>query len=454
MDNTTIAAIATPHGTGGISVIRVSGSECINICDKIFRAKSNKSLVDAKTHTIHYGNIVVDGKIIDEVLVSVMRAPNTFTREDTVEINCHGGLVVTEKVLLAVISAGATLAAPGEFTKRAFLNGRIDLSQAEAVIDIINSPSSLALSVAANQLGGSLSEDINNLRDSILEILAQINVTIDYPEEDIDDIEKEELITKLKNAKVKMSALLETSHRGKLIKDGINTVICGKPNVGKSSILNLLARDARAIVTDIAGTTRDVIEERITIGNAVLNVFDTAGIRSTSDTIESLGIDKSKECIKNAELVLFVADSVTGISEEDKEIFESLDKKNVIVILNKSDIADIKADKLFEGYTVIKLSAKTGTGLDDLSSAIEEMFKLGQISAGDSNAITNLRHKEALSSALNSLSAAIASLEECIPYDIVSIDLTDSASRLGEITGKTVSDEIVDKIFARFCLGK
>ncbi len=454
MDNTTIAAIATPHGTGGISVIRVSGSECISICDKIFRAKSNKSLVDAKTHTIHYGNIVVEGKIVDEVLVSVMRAPNTFTREDTVEINCHGGLVVTEKVLLAVISAGACLAAPGEFTKRAFLNGRIDLSQAEAVIDIINSPSSLALSVAANQLGGSLSDDINNLRDSILEILAQINVTIDYPEEDIDDIEKEELIAKLKDAKEKMSALFETSHRGKLIKDGINTVICGKPNVGKSSILNLLARDARAIVTDIAGTTRDVIEERITIGNAVLNVFDTAGIRSTSDAIESLGIDKSKKCIKNAELVLFVADSVTGISEEDKEIFESLDKKNVIVILNKSDIADIKTDKMFDGYTVIKLSAKTGTGLDDLSSAIDEMFKLGQISAGDNNAITNLRHKEALSSALNSLSSAIVSLEECIPYDIVSIDLTDSASRLGEITGKTVSDEIVDKIFARFCLGK
>ena len=454
MDNTTIAAIATPHGTGGISVIRVSGSECISICDKIFKAKSGKSLAYAKTHTIHYGNIVVEGKIVDEVLVSVMRAPNTFTREDTVEINCHGGLVVTEKVLLAVISAGACLAAPGEFTKRAFLNGRIDLSQAEAVIDIINSPSSLALSVAANQLGGSLSEDINNLRDSILEILAQINVTIDYPEEDIDDIEKEELISKLKNAKEKMSALLETSHRGKLIKDGINTVICGKPNVGKSSILNLLARDARAIVTDIAGTTRDVIEERITIGNAVLNVFDTAGIRSTSDTIESLGIDKSKECIKNAELVLFVADSAAGISDEDKEIFDSLDKKNVIVILNKSDIADINVNKMFDGYTVIKLSAKTGKGLNDLSSAIEKMFKLGQISAGDNNAITNLRHKEALGFALNSLSSAISSLEECIPYDIVSIDLTDSASRLGEITGKTVSDEIVDKIFARFCLGK
>ena len=454
MKNTTIAAIATPHGTGGISVIRVSGEESISICDKIFKAKSNKTLTDAKTHTIHYGNIIANGEIIDEVLVSVMRAPNTFTREDIVEINCHGGLVVTEKVLLAAISAGASLASPGEFTKRAFLNGRIDLSQAEAVIDIINSPSSLALSVAANQLGGALSEDINEMRDSILEILAQINVVIDYPEEDIDDIKKSALLNELNSAKEKISTLLETSHRGKLIKDGINTVICGKPNVGKSSILNLLARDSRAIVTDIAGTTRDVIEERITIGNAVLNVFDTAGIRNTTDTIENLGIDKSKECIKNAELILFVVDSVTGIETEDREIFNSLGNKNVIVILNKSDITNPPTDKMFEGFVTISLSAKTGAGLDELSSAIEKMFKLGEIRAKDNNAITNLRHKEALGAAYNSISAAITALDNNIPYDMVSIDLTDCASHLGEITGKTVSDEIVDKIFSRFCLGK
>lgn len=454
MKNSTIAAIATPHGTGGISVIRVSGSESINICDKVFVAKSKKKLLDAKTHTIHYGHIVSDGEIIDEVLVSVMRAPNTFTREDTVEINCHGGLVVTQKVLLAVINAGATLASPGEFTKRAFLNGRIDLSQAEAVIDIINSPSSLALSVAANQLGGALSSDINELRDKVLEILSQINVTIDYPEEDIDDVEKETLMNDLNGVKSKISELLETAHRGKLIRDGINTVICGKPNVGKSSILNLLARDSRAIVTDIAGTTRDVIEERISVGNVVLNVYDTAGIRDTSDRIESLGIDKSKEYIKNAELVLFVVDSSTGITDDDKEIFNSLNNKNVIVIFNKSDISEISCDDLFKGYNVIKLSAKTGDGLDDLTSLIEDMFNLGKIAAGDNSAITNLRHKEALAKAHTSLSAAIDALTDFIPYDIVSIDLTDCASHLGEITGKTVSDEIVDKIFARFCLGK
>ncbi len=454
MKNSTIAAIATPHGTGGISVIRVSGPDSIEICDKIFKSKKNKSLKDVKTHTIHYGNIVENGDVIDEVLVSVMRAPNTFTKEDTVEINCHGGLVVTQKVLLSVLSSGACLASAGEFTKRAFLNGRIDLSQAEAVIDIINSPSSLALSVAANQLGGALSCDINTLRDSILEILAQINVTIDYPEEDIDDVEKEILLKSLNETKEKIANLLETAHRGRLIRDGINTVICGKPNVGKSSLLNLLAQDNRAIVTDIAGTTRDVIEERITVGNVVLNVFDTAGIRSTDDTIESLGIDKSKECIKNAELVLFVCDSACGIDEEDMQIFNSLDNKNVLVILNKTDIKDIDAESLFEGFTKIRISAKTGDGLSQLSSAIEEMFDLGKISAYDSNAITNIRHKDALSCALTSVSSAISALESFMPYDLVSIDLTDCASSLGEITGKTVSDEIVDKIFARFCLGK
>jgi len=303
-------------------------------------------------------------------------------------------------------------------------------------------------------LGGKLSADINSIRDIVLEILAQINVTIDYPEEDIDDVEKEVLINNLNNAKEKISHLLDTANYGKLIRDGINTVICGKPNVGKSSILNLLAKDKRAIVTDIAGTTRDVIEERITIGNAVLNIFDTAGIRNTTDTIESLGIDKSREYIEKAELVLFVIDSSSGITDEDIEIFNSIHKKNIIIILNKCDIKTIEPNKIFDDFDVISLSAKTGDGLDKLSSSIEKMFKLGKITAGDNNAITNLRHKEALSSALSSVSSAIDALFDNIPYDIVSIDLTNCASFLGEITGKTVNDEIVDKIFARFCLGK
>lgn len=454
MKNNTIAAIATPHGTGGISVIRISGEDSVTICDKIFVSKSGKPLAEQKSHTIHYGHIVFGGEVIDEVLVSLMRAPNTFTREDTVEINCHGGLLVTEKVLLCILSSGAVLASPGEFTKRAFLNGRIDLSQAEAVIDIINSPSALALSVAANQLGGTLSADINTLRDKVLEILATINVTIDYPEEDIDDVKRDKLLKDLEEVKSEISKLLETSHRGRLIRDGINTVICGKPNVGKSSILNLLARDSRAIVTDIAGTTRDVIEERITLGNVVLNVFDTAGIRDTNDTIESLGIDKSKECIEKAELVLFVADSVTGIEDVDRDIFNSLKGKKVIVVLNKSDIKKMSDNILFDSVPTVVLSAKTGDGLNELASAIQDMFKLGKITAKDTNAITNIRHKEALNSALDSITRSIDALSGYVPYDLVSIDLLDTASHLGEISGKTVSDEMVEKIFARFCLGK
>lgn len=453
MTNPTVAAISTPHGTGGISVIRVSGPDSVDIVDKIFRAKSGKALNNSKTHRIHYGHILDNDKIIDEVLVAVMLAPNTFTREDTVEINCHGGLVVTEKVLECVIKNGASLAAPGEFTKRAFLNGRLDLSQAEAVIDIINSPSSLALSSAANQLGGKLSEEINVLRDTVLETLAKINANLDYPEEDIDEYDNEELLRDLENVEQRLNALLETATRGKLIRDGINTVICGKPNVGKSSVLNLLAKDSRAIVTEIAGTTRDVIEERVTLGNIVLNVFDTAGIRETNDKIESLGIDKSKEYIKNAELVLFAVDNSKDLTDEDMDIFTSIKNKNKIILLNKSDLGNKNNDK-FHFDDVVLISAKTGEGLDDLSDKIEEKFKLGEISASDTALITNRRHKEALVSAINAVKRAINALKLHTPCDLVSIDVTECAESLGEITGKTVSEEIVDKIFARFCLGK
>ncbi len=454
MTNETIAAIATPHGTGGISVIRVSGPESIVICDKIFSAKSGKKLENAKSHTIHYGFIKDGEHMIDEVLVSVMRAPNTFTREDTVEINCHGGLVVTEAVLACVIKNGAAMATPGEFTKRAFLNGRLDLSQAEAVIDIINSPSSLALSAAANQLGGSLSLEINQQRDKVLEVLAKMNANLDYPEEDLEEYDREDLLTDLMNTQNALDALLTTANRGKLLKDGIDTVICGKPNVGKSSILNLLARDSRAIVTDIAGTTRDVIEERITISNIVLNVFDTAGIRQTEDQIERLGIDKSKEYIKKAALVLFVTDVSQPLTEEDMEIFESVKDKTVFVLQNKWDLGANAPETKFQTTPCIPISAKTGEGLDALATLIEEKFKLGEIATENGAIITNLRHKEALTNAAGAISQAVSALKNNVPYDLVSIDVTACAAHLGEITGKTISEEVVDKIFARFCLGK
>ena len=405
------------------------------------------------SHTLHYGFIKDKDKVIDEVLVSVMRAPNTFTREDTVEVNCHGGLVVTERVLSLILTNGACLASPGEFTKRAFLNGRLDLSQAEAVIDIINSPSNLALSSAANQLGGALSEEINVLRDTVLESLAKINANLDYPEEDVDEYESGELLKDLAGVKSRLDELLSTASRGRLIRDGIDTVICGKPNVGKSSVLNLLARESRAIVTDIAGTTRDVIEERITIDDIVLNVFDTAGIRETDDKIESLGIDKSKEYIEKAELVLFVVDGSCALSEEDMEIFRSIKDKNVIVLLNKTDLGKTN-NTMFADCDTVSLSAKTGEGLKELSEKITEKFKLGEIAARDSAVITNLRHKEALNNASASVFKAYEALSLGMPHDLVSIDLTDCAAHLGEITGKTVSEEIVDKIFARFCLGK
>lgn len=454
MNHSTIAAIATPHGTGGISVIRISGSDSVSVANRVFRAKNGVPLSNAKSHTIHYG-LICDGKdIIDEVLVSVMLAPNTFTREDTVEVNCHGGLTVTEAVLECILKNGAVLAAPGEFTKRAFLNGRMDLSQAEAVIDMINSPSSLALSAAVNQLGGALSDEINVLRDAVLEVLAKINANLDYPEEDVDEYEPQELLSDLSDVKQKLEKLLSTANSGRLIRDGIDTVICGKPNVGKSSVLNLLARESRAIVTEIAGTTRDVIEERVLLDGVLLNVFDTAGIRETDDKIESLGIDKSKEYISRAELVLFVVDAAAGVTKEDMAIYESVKDKNRIVLFNKSDLNCVQESDVFDYTDQVKISAKTGEGLHTLSAKIKEKFKLGEISSENRAVITNLRHKEALHGAIAALSQAIDGLNAHVPYDLVSIDITDCAASLGEITGKTVSEEVVDKIFARFCLGK
>ncbi len=454
MINDTIAAVATPHGTGGISVIRVSGDEAFAVCDRIFKNPKGKTLEQAKSHTILYGHIINDGKTVDEVLVSVMRAPHTFTGENTVEISCHGGITVTNAVLSAILTHGAVLASAGEFTKRAFLNGRMDLSQAEAVIDVINSTSSLALDAANHQLEGSISREIAILRDRLLDVMAQINVAADYPEEEIDELKEQELKDILKDVLDKVNSLLKTSERGTLIRDGINTVICGRPNVGKSSLLNALADTDRAIVTEIAGTTRDVIEERVTLSGVCLNIFDTAGIRDTDNPVESLGIIKAEEYLKKADLVLMMLDAACGITDEDRKIADSLEGKKAILIINKTDLNPNLDVSEFNGrFPCVALSAKEKTGIDELANTISEMFKLGEISANSDVTITNLRHKQALAEAAEYLNTAIGAIG-AVPADLIAIDVTNAISAFGEITGQTVSEEIVDRIFSRFCLGK
>lgn len=452
--NETIAAVATPHGTGGISVIRVSGEQAFSVCDSIFQNPNGKTLQAAKSHTILYGHIVDNGKTIDEVLVSVMRAPHTFSGEDTAEISCHGGITVTNAVLTAVLTHGAVLAAPGEFTKRAFLNGRMDLSQAEAVIDVINSPTSLALDVATHQLEGSVSQEIAELRNLLLETVTHINAVVDYPEEDIDEADVHETAKTLQEVLASVNTLLQSSERGTLLRDGINTVIVGRPNVGKSSLLNALADNERAIVTDIAGTTRDVIEERVTLSGVCLNIFDTAGIRETDNPVEALGISKAEEYVEKAELVLFLVDAETGVTEEDLAIAETVKEKKTILAVNKTDLnASPSLRGLEQRFPVVSICAKQKQGLQKLSEQIEAMFRLGEISADGNVTITNLRHKQALASAKIHLEAAVNAVSH-MPLDLVAIDITNAVTALGEITGQTVSEEIVERIFARFCLGK
>lgn len=449
----TIAAVATPPGLGGIAVLRVSGDEAIKICDKIFRGGA--SLEKAKTHTIHYGFIYdLSGKKIDEVLVSVMRAPKTFTREDVVEISTHGGTVCVNKALEAVIAAGAELAEAGEFTKRAFLNGRIDLSQAEAVVDIINSTNTLSQRTALSQLEGTLSKKINDIRSELVRLAASMQVIIDYPDEDLADVTEEEIYKIICECKKKTSELLATADSGKIIRDGIKTAIAGKPNVGKSSLLNALAGTDRAIVTNIAGTTRDVIEEYVSLDGIQLVLTDTAGIRETDDEIERLGVERSRKSIDEADLVLAVFDGSDGLSDEDKEILEKTSDKNRIIIINKSDLNKRDMLDIPENETVICTSAVTGDGLSELADEIKRIYKLGQIESGNGAVITNIRHKKALNNAYKALENAAEALNGGMPSDIASIDINEAISCLGEITGETVSESIVGEIFHNFCVGK
>ncbi len=454
----TIAAIATGMSNSGIGIIRMSGPEAISIADGIFvSARKNFKLTEAATHTVHYGNIVYEDNIIDEVLIIIMKAPNSYTREDVVEIDCHGGVYVMKKILDILIKSGARTAEPGEFTKRAFLNGRIDLTQAEAVIDIINSKNKYALSNSVKLLNGKLSEQITEIRKDLINNIAYIEAALDDPEHISLDIYGDKLLITVDNYIDKVDNLIKTVDNGKIFTQGVKTVIIGKPNAGKSSILNILAGYDRAIVTDIAGTTRDTIEEQINLAGITLNLVDTAGIRNTKDIVEEIGVNKAKELVEEADLILYVVDSSTELDENDYNILNIIKNRKTVILLNKSDldtVTDADSISKITDSKVISVSAKDNTGLDELSETIVKLFASGEIDYNDEVYVSGERNKEALEETLESLKLVKKSINEGLPEDFYTIDLMNAYEQLGKITGESVEDDLVNEIFSKFCMGK
>ncbi|MCF0131893.1 MAG: tRNA uridine-5-carboxymethylaminomethyl(34) synthesis GTPase MnmE [Pseudobutyrivibrio sp.] len=452
----TIAAIATSMNSSGIGIIRISGSDSISIVDSIYKGK--KSLLEYESHTINYGHIIDDnGDIVDEVMVVIMKAPRSFTTEDTVEIDCHGGLLVMKKILSLVIKHGARCADPGEFSKRAFLNGRIDLSQAESIMDLISSNSEIAMKNSLKQLSGALQDKINNIRDGILYETAYIESALDDPEHYDLTGYGDLLLEKLNIWILEIEKLISSFSSGQVMKEGINTLILGKPNAGKSSLLNALARRDRAIVTDIAGTTRDTLEEQIIIKGVSLNIIDTAGIRNTDDVVEKIGVDKALNKIEEANLILYVVDSSIHLDENDYAIIDKIKEKKVVILLNKSDLDNkVSETDILEHIdaTIVSFSSKSLEGLDRLEDTITSMFFEGSINSNNEIYITNQRQLECLKSAYDSFNNVIESINNCMPEDFLSIDLMDSYISLGRITGQTIEDDLANKIFSEFCMGK
>ena len=447
--NDTIVAISTTTGVGAISIIRLSGPEALVIVGKVF----TKNLLNVESHTIHYGHIKDKDEIIDEVLVSIMKAPKTFTREDIIEINCHGGVAPTNKVLEVLLKNGARLAEPGEFTKRAFLNGRIDLLEAEATMDLISSATDKARKISINTLTGETSNLIKDLRSDLVGIISNIEVNIDYPEyEDIEVLTNEKLVPSIKQFKEKLEYIMKKSEDSKIVKDGINVGIIGKPNVGKSSLLNSLLEEEKAIVTNIPGTTRDIVEGKIVLDGIVLNIIDTAGIRETDDIVEKIGVERSLNTIESSDLVIFILNNNEELSEEEKELIVKLDNKKKIIVVNKIDLENRLDKSLLENY--IEISVKEGLGINKVKEEIKRLFNLGEIENSDMTYLSNARSIALLHKTGSYIDDALNEIELNSPIDIVEFSLKDAWNTLGEIIGETYTDELIDELFSRFCLGK